>query len=147
MSLHRQLALAGLAPSPALALVVTLALISALASSPSMARPERIREGASYYSDDYVEIITDHGPVRDLGEEKNYEEVYQLYTYYEAIYDVSERVITFIEYKRGEVLRRENYRYGVDGSLESVETKQRLPAGQKNAPAAANEGSATGSRP
>ena len=79
------------------------------------ARPEKIRAGVSYYSNDYVE----RGLVRDIGVEKNYEEVYQLYTYYEVIYDDAERVVVFIEYKRGDMLRREEYAYGQDGALEA----------------------------
>lgn len=77
------------------------------------ARPEKIRAGHSYYSDDYVEA----GLVRDLAEEKNYEEVYQFYGYYEAIYDEAGRVVTFREYERGEPVRTEEYRYAPDGTL------------------------------
>jgi hypothetical protein len=77
------------------------------------ARPERIRAGHSYYSDDSVEA----GLVRDIAAEKNYEEVYQLYGYYEAIYDAAGRVVTFREYKRGDPIRTEEYRYAPDGSL------------------------------
>ena len=78
------------------------------------ARPEKIRAGHSYYSDDYVEA----GLVRDIAEEKNYEEVYQFYGFYEAIYDAADRVVTFREYKRGDPVRTEEYRYAPDGSLE-----------------------------
>ncbi len=92
--------------------LLAVLLVSALADV-ARARPEQIRPGESYYSDDY----TLHGLVRDLAEEKNYEEVYQFYTYYEAIYDSAERVVLFIEYERGEELRREEYRYGADGAL------------------------------
>jgi hypothetical protein len=77
------------------------------------ARPETIRAGHSYYSDDYVEA----GLVRDIAEEKNYEEVYQFYGFYEAIYDEAGRVVTFREYKRGDPVRTEEYRYAPDGSL------------------------------
>ena len=77
------------------------------------ARPEKIRAGHSYYSDDYVEA----GLVRDIAAEKNYEEVYQFYGFYEAIYDARDRVVTFREYKRGDPVRTEEYRYAPDGSL------------------------------
>jgi len=104
----------------ALRLTIGLAVISLLAALPASARPERIRPGESYYSDDFVEV----GLVRDIGEEKNYEEVYQFYTYYEVIYDASERVVTFIEYKRGEIDRSEQYRYSADGSLKQREVQR-----------------------
>ena len=77
------------------------------------ARPEKIRAGHSYYSDDFVV----HGRIRDIAAEKNYEEVYQSYTYYEAVYDEAGRVVIFKEYKRGEEVRAEEYRYGPDGKL------------------------------
>jgi hypothetical protein len=77
------------------------------------ARPETIRAEVSYYSDELVE----NGPVRDIGSERNYEEVFKLYTYYEVLYDQDERVIRCFEYKRGEVIRTDRYRYAEDGSL------------------------------
>jgi hypothetical protein len=84
-----------------------------LPAGPANARPERIKPGISYYSDDFVVA----GLVRDLAAEKNYEEVYQFYSYYEAMYDAQERVVTFKEYKRGELIRTEEYRYRPSGSL------------------------------
>ncbi len=92
--------------------LLTVLLVSSLDEA-ARARPEKIVPGESYYSDDY----TEHGLVHDLAEEKNYEEVYQFYTYYEVIYDASERVVVFIEYERAEELRREEYRYAADGAL------------------------------
>jgi hypothetical protein len=90
-------------------------LILAPHALPSLAhaRPEVIRAGISYYSDELVE----NGPVRDIGTERNYEEVFKLYTYYEVVYDTSERVIRCLEYKRGDVIRTDHYRYAVDGTL------------------------------
>jgi len=82
-------------------------------SAESAARPETIRPGHSYFSDDYVI----NGLVRDIVGEKNLEEVYQFYSYYEVVYDDSERVVRFTEYKRGEVLVVETYRYEADGGL------------------------------
>jgi hypothetical protein len=100
-----------------LARLVRVALTSlpalALLATTADARPEKIRPGMPYYSDDYVEAKG----VRDIGAEKNYEEVYQNYTYYEAIYDDGERVVTFIEYEKGEETHREEYAYGPDGAL------------------------------
>jgi hypothetical protein len=90
-------------------------LVLALCALPTLAsaRPERIRPGVSYYSDELIET----GPVRDIGTERNYEEVFKLYRYYEVLYDESERVVRCLEYKRGEVIREDTYRYAPDGSL------------------------------
>jgi len=77
------------------------------------ARPEKVKAGVPYYSDDFVE----HEGIRDLSEEKNFEEVYQFYRYYEAIYDEAGRVTVFVEYVRGEMRKHEEYRYGPDGKL------------------------------
>ncbi len=80
-------------------------------ASAADARPERIRPGISYYSDEFVV----RGQIHDLGTERNFEEVYQLYTYYEVIYDESSRVQVFKEYRRGELIRTEEYRYAPSG--------------------------------
>jgi hypothetical protein len=90
-------------------------LVAGLCALPALgwARPEKIRAGVSYYSDDLVES----GPVRDIGAERNYEEVFKRYTYYEVLYDQNERVITCFEYERGELIRTDTYRYSGDGSL------------------------------
>ena len=61
--------------------------------------------------------MIESGPVRDIGTERNYEEVFQLYRYYEVFYDESERVVRCLEYKRGDVIREDTYRYAEDGSL------------------------------
>jgi hypothetical protein len=82
-------------------------------AGPAGARPEYIKAGVSYYSDGFVLA----GLVRDLAAEKNYEEVYQTYSYYEVIYDAQERVTIFKEYKRGELIRTEEYSYQPSGSL------------------------------
>ncbi|MBW2445454.1 MAG: hypothetical protein JRG83_05975 [Deltaproteobacteria bacterium] len=55
--------------------------------------------------------------MHDLAAEKNYEEVYQFYSYYEAIYDAQERVVVFKEYKRAELIRTEEYSYRSSGDL------------------------------
>lgn len=74
------------------------------------ARPEIIRASISYYSDEYVET----GIIRDLGNEKNLEEVFQFYSYFETVYDSKERVINFKEYKQGNVILEEQYAYEND---------------------------------
>ena len=74
------------------------------------ARPEVIRAGMKYYSDEYFE----EGLVRDIESEKNYEEIWQHYTYYEVVYDSEGRVKVFKEYKQGNVIYEAQYRYGPD---------------------------------
>ncbi len=88
-------------------------LLICLLSFPAWGRPEIIREGISYYSDEYFQ----EGKVKDIVSEKNYEEVYQFYTYYEVIYDSVERVKVFKEYKQGEVIYEEHYQYDKQGVL------------------------------
>ena len=88
-------------------------LLICLVAAPAWARPEIIREGMSYYSDDYFQ----EGTVRDIVSEKNYEEVYQHYTYYEVIYDPAGRVNVFKEYKQGAVIYEEHYLYDDEGML------------------------------
>ena len=84
-----------------------LALLLMGSASLVHSRPEVIRADLSYYSDDYVQ----EGMVKDIESEKNYEEIYQFYTYYEVIYDESERVKVFREYKKGDVIYEERYQY------------------------------------
>jgi hypothetical protein len=90
-----------------------LILVACALAATVSARPETIRAGVSYYSDELVES----GSIRDIGAERNYEEVYQNYTYYEVFYDESDRVNRCLEYKRGEVIRQDTYRYSEAGSL------------------------------
>ena len=73
--------------------------------------PYKIKPGISYYSDDY----TTNGGVSELGEEKNYEEVYQNYNYYEAIFDSQERMVIFKAYERGAIQFSESYHYDDQG--------------------------------
>lgn len=98
--------------TPRVKFVAAVVMAATLAADAS-ARPEKVRAGHSYYSDS--EITTDL--IRDLVGEKNYEEVYQNYRYYEAVYDAEERVIRFVEYVRGDVVGTETYTYGPDGAL------------------------------
>ena len=92
----------------------------ALVTAPphALSRPEIVREGISYYSNDYVQT----GEVRDLADEKNIEEVFQFYTYYEASYDARGRVIVFKEYKKGNVIYEERYSYNDEGDTPGTKT-------------------------
>ena len=92
-----------------------LALLLMGSASLAYSRPEVIRADVPYYSDDYIQ----QGVVRDIESEKNYEEIYQFYTYYEVIYDSSERVKVFREYKKGNIIHEERYQYNKD-SIERI---------------------------
>jgi len=84
----------------------------------ALSRPEKVREGIPYYSNDYIQM----GEVRDLADEKNFEEIYQFYTYYEASYDARGRVIVFKEYKKGNVIYEERYIYNDEGDTPGTKT-------------------------
>ena len=86
-----------------ISLIACLLLVAPAVQS----RPEVTREGMKYYSDEYFE----NGLVKDIESEKNYEEIYQHYTYYEVVYDAQGRVTVFKEYKQGAVIVEELYRY------------------------------------
>lgn len=75
--------------------------------------PEKVRPHHSYYSDDFSRT----GEIAELAEEKNYEEVYQFYNYYEAIYNEQKRVISFKAYKQGDIEWQEQYFYDNTGKL------------------------------
>jgi len=90
----------------AILLIACLALLAPAVQS----RPEVIRAGMKYYSDEFFET----GLVKDIESENNYEEIYQHYTYYEAVYDSRGRVTVFKEYKQGAVILEERYRYVTD---------------------------------
>lgn len=83
----------------------------------SEARPERIKPGISYFSEDY----TTKKNVSDISVEKNYEEVFKNYEYYEAVYDELKRVKIFKAYKRGELVSKEEYFYTSNGRLAKKE--------------------------
>ena len=93
-------------------MVKTVFYILILVSSAILARPETIKEDVIYYSDQSFQT----GIVKDIVAEKNYEEIYQFYTYYEVSYDVEGRVKIFKEYKKGEVIFEEHYQYAEDGA-------------------------------
>lgn len=93
-----------------------LALLLLGSASLAYSRPEVIRADVPYYSDDFFQ----QGVVRDIESEKNYEEIYQFYTYYEVIYDSSKRVKIFREYKRGDLIHEERYQYDKDSIKRTV---------------------------
>ncbi len=69
--------------------------------------PYEIQADISYYSDEYS--TTDGRS--ELGEEKNFEEVWQNYNYYEAVFDSLARMVIFKAYKQGSVEFSETYYY------------------------------------
>jgi mono/diheme cytochrome c family protein len=78
--------------------------------------PVTVKPDVAFYSDD----CGSRGRVRGLLEEKNYEEVYQSYSYFEAWYDRAQRVVEFKEYRRGDVILSESYSYDESGRLSAV---------------------------
>ena len=88
-------------------LSVVIFLLSAVAYSEGEFKPYKITAGISYYSNEYS---TENG-VPQLGEEKNFEEVYQNYNYYEAVFDEQQRMVVFKAYKRGSIEFSETYVY------------------------------------
>ncbi len=93
--------------------------LTLMTTSPyALSRPEIVREGISYYSNDYIQMEE----VRELADEKNLEEVYQFYSYYEASYDARGRVIVFKEYKKGNVIHEEQYFYNDEGDTPEMKT-------------------------
>ena len=100
---------------PVLSIAITLVMILA---SPTVFcagefQPYKITAGVSYYSDEY----TTREDISELGEEKNYEEVYQNYNYYEAVFDTQERIVIFNAYEKGIIKLSETYSYDGDGHL------------------------------
>ncbi|MBE9537171.1 MAG: hypothetical protein IMF07_08325 [Proteobacteria bacterium] len=77
----------------------------------AIASPEVIKPGTLYYADEYE--IKDN--IAHLGAEKNYEEVFKNYNYYEAAYDDQKRLILFRAYKNGEIEWEERYSYHPNG--------------------------------
>lgn len=88
-----------------------LLMLWALLPANLEARPERIKPGIAYYAADY----TVRDGISELGEERNYEEVYKNYKYYEALYDEQKRIKIFRAYKRGELEWEERYFYHPHG--------------------------------
>ena len=88
-------------------LSVILILLSAVAYSEGEFKPYKITPGISYYSNEY----SIRNGVAQLGAEKNFEEIYQNYNYYEAVFDEQQRMVVFKAYKRGSIEFSETYVY------------------------------------
>jgi hypothetical protein len=101
-------------------LAVVIILVSPAVFCADKFQPYKIKAGVSYYSNEYS---TEEG-VSELGEEKNLEEVYQNYNYYEAIFDAQERIVTFNAYKQGAIEFSETYSYDKQGRPEKKLIKQ-----------------------
>ena len=87
---------------------VAITLVATAAFSPNLlAKPEKIKAGIPYYSDEYQTVNSGY----ELAEEKNFEEVYKNYNYYEAVYDKKERVVIFNAFKKGVIEFSEVYYY------------------------------------
>ena len=89
------------------------AIFTLAAVSISEARPEKITPGLSYFAEDYVTT----GNISEITVEKNFEEVFKNYEYFESVYDDNKKVKIFRAYKRGDVILTEHYSYGPDGRL------------------------------
>jgi len=95
------------------------------------ASPENIKPGILYYADGY-EV---EGNVARIGEERNREEVFKNYNYYEAAYDEQKRIILFRAYRKGDVEWEERYSYHPGGGLASRKTiKPGMPEKLENFP-------------
>ena len=95
------------------AIQLTFTLLILTLTATIEARPEIIKPGIFYYAEEYVKT----GETHDLAEEKNYEEVFKNYEYFETQYDAEKRVILFRHYKRGDVVWEERYSYHGKGAL------------------------------
>lgn len=110
-----------------LLIILHFAFVNAASAS-----PETIKAGRLYYADEY-EIKSN---IAQLGEERNHEEVFKNYNYYEASYDEHKRIILFRAYKKGEVEWEEHYTYHPGGGLASRKIiEQGKPEQLENFPA------------
>lgn len=94
-----------------IALCAALLALSATALGSGKFEPHKIKPGIPYYSNDY----TSENNLSMLAEEKNFEEVYRNYNYYEAVFDKHERIVFFNAYKQGELEFSETYYYEESG--------------------------------
>ncbi len=94
---------------PVLSMAVMLASTTVLFAG--QFEPYEMKADIPYYSDEYAS----NNGLSELGEEKNYEEVYQYYNYYEAIFDANKRMVIFNAYERGDIDFSETYYYDGDG--------------------------------
>jgi len=93
-------------------LILSAIFILAMASI-AQAKPEKITPGLSYFAEDYVTA----GNVSEITVEKNFEEVFKNYEYFESVYNDNKKVKIFRAYKRGDVILTEYYSYGADVKL------------------------------
>lgn len=89
------------------------ALIILSMASISQAKPEAIKPGLSYFAEDYET----KNNISEITVEKNFEEVFKNYEYFESVYDDQKRVKIFRAYKRGDVILTEHYSYDSGGKL------------------------------
>jgi hypothetical protein len=101
-------------------LLIAMLLATPVAVCAGEFKPYEIKAGVSYYSNEY----SSNNGLSELGEEKNLEEVYQNYNYYEAIFDTQERIVTFNAYKQGSIEFSETYYYDKDGQPEKKHIKK-----------------------
>ncbi|MDH3975900.1 MAG: hypothetical protein OEV42_16625 [Deltaproteobacteria bacterium] len=95
-----------------ISLLLSAILILAVTSI-SQARPETIKPGLSYFAEDYET----KNNISEITVEKNFEEVFKNYEYFESVYDEKKRVKIFRAYKRGDVILTEHYHYDSRGKL------------------------------
>jgi len=100
-------------------LLLSAILILAITSI-SQAKPETIKPGLSYFAEDYV--TTDR--ISEITVEKNFEEVFKNYEYFESVYDEKKRVKIFRAYKRGDVVLTEYYSYDSSGKLKEKKVEK-----------------------
>lgn len=98
----------------------TVAIVLGVTSA-SEARPENPKPGRSYYAEDYA---TKDG-VSEIGTEKNFEEVFKNYEYFESVYDEKGRPVIFRVYKKSELVLTEYYFYDSDGRLEKKKVEKK----------------------
>ena len=107
-------------------LSIAMILVSPIVFGAGQFQPYEIKADISYYSDEYTSLEG----ISELGEEKNFEEVYQNYNYYEAIFDSQERIVTFNAYEKGVIEFSEIYYYEGEGRPVRKEVKN--PDGSKS---------------
>ena len=93
--------------------ISAIVMIILLVPQVGISKPEKIKPGVIYYSDETEEV----DGIEDLIGEKNFEEVYRNYTYFEAVYDQQKRISILKEFERGELIRTVRFQYHSDGRL------------------------------
>lgn len=95
-----------------ISILFSVFFVLAITSTPQ-AKPENITPGLSYFAEDYETTNN----ISEITVEKNFEEVFKNYEYFESVYDDQKRVKIFRAYKRGDVILTEHYRYDSKGNL------------------------------